>query len=92
MPPIGIAQCRQQGDALAQTVLGAMYEVGGTGVAQDYVLAVDWFRKAAEQGYALAQINLGNMYERGWGVAQSDCPSFSAWVQQGSRAAERGRR
>ncbi|WP_406569303.1 tetratricopeptide repeat protein, partial [Aeromonas veronii] len=59
----------EQGDAMAQFNLGAMYEQG-KGVAQDDKQAVAWYRKAAEQGYAMAQSNLGGMYNTGSGVAQ----------------------
>ena len=49
----------EQGDALAQYNLGAMYEFGD-GVVQDYAEAVRWYRLAAEQGHAKAQYNLGH--------------------------------
>ena len=58
-----------QGDATAQSNLGAMYELG-RGVTQDYAEAVKWYRKAADQGLASAQYNLGVMYDNGQGVAQ----------------------
>ena len=51
------------GHAQAQDNLGEAYEEG-LGVHQDYVEAVQWYRKAAEQGLANAQYNLGVMYER----------------------------
>ena len=59
----------EQGDALAQSVLGGMYEKG-QGVPQDYAEAVRWYRKAANQGNALGQFNLGVMYGKGQGVPQ----------------------
>ncbi len=37
------------GDAIAQFDLGLMYDLG-EGVAQDYAIALIWYRKAAEQG------------------------------------------
>ena len=37
-------------------------------MAQDYGLAVEWYRKAAAQGFAKAITNLGVMYENGFGV------------------------
>ena len=40
-----------QGDASAQSSLGAMYAFG-KGVQRDDAVAVTWFRKAAEQGHA----------------------------------------
>ena len=60
----GVAQLRlvaEQGDARAQAELGARYE-GGRGVAQDYGIAVSWFRRAAEQGDAPGQAALGFLY------------------------------
>ena len=74
----------EQGDALVQNVLGAMYQEG-RGIPQNYVEAVYWYRQAAEQGYALAQINLGEMYEHGCGVPQDDVHAI-AWYR---KAAER---
>jgi TPR repeat protein len=57
----------EQGDAMAQTTRGFMYE-HGLGVTQDPTQAASWFRKAAEQGRAAAQTALGVMYEGGLGV------------------------
>ncbi len=56
-----------EGDAVAQTYVGDIYEKG-LGRAPDYVSAAEWYKKAANQGYAPAQINLGQLYERGLGV------------------------
>ena len=57
----------EQGNALAQMMLGVMY-AKGLGVKQDDVEAVKWYRKAAEQGYAPAQLVLGALYLSGNGV------------------------
>ncbi len=59
----------EQGNAGAQSNLGAMYQ-NGQGVPQDYAKALQWYRKAAEQGKASAQNNLGVMYSKGQGVPQ----------------------
>jgi TPR repeat protein len=75
----------QQGNALAQSDLGLMYEEGH-GVPQDYAEAVRWYRRAAEQGNARAQFNLGLMYEGGHGVPQ-DYVEAVRWYR---RAAEQG--
>ncbi|MBN4048158.1 sel1 repeat family protein [bacterium AH-315-O15] len=64
-------QRAEQGDAVAQYTLGFMYEVG-TGVPQDSVEAVRWYRLAADQGHASAQVNLGVMYRTGQGVPEDD--------------------
>ena len=59
----------EQGDPLAQLLLGLMYDEG-KGVKQDYIEAVKWYRLSAEQGNASAQSNLGLMYAEGQGVLQ----------------------
>ncbi len=65
-----------QGDAVAQYNLGAMYDEG-LGVPQDYVQAVKWSRKAAEQGHASAQYSLGAMYAQGHGVTQDYVQAYT---------------
>ena len=75
----------EQGDADAQTNLGAMYD-NGTGVPQNYSEAVKWYRLAAEQGIATAQYNLGAMYANGEGVPQNDAEAVK-WYRL---AAEQG--
>ena len=75
----------KQGDAMAQSNLGAMY-TEGYGVAQDYAEAAQWYRKAAEQGNAEAQYRLGLAYASGLGVAKDDVQA-ATWYQ---KAAERG--
>jgi hypothetical protein len=79
------SKAAEQGNALAQISLGAMYE-NGQGVAQDYQAAVAWYRKAAEQGNADAQYNLGLKYVDGQGVAQ-DYQAAVTWYR---KAAEQG--
>ena len=69
---LSITVCQKaadQGDALAQGSLGAMY-AEGRGVPQDDGEAAAWFRRAADQGRATAQYNLGVMYAEGRGVPQ----------------------
>ncbi|HFA7670055.1 TPA: sel1 repeat family protein [Neisseria gonorrhoeae] len=71
-------QAAEQGNAAAQFNLGVMYE-NGQGVRQDYVQAVQWYRKASEQGDAQAQYNLGLMYYDGRGVRQ-DLALAQEWL------------
>ncbi len=75
----------EQGDALAQLILGVMYG-NGQGVPQDYKEAVVWFRQAAEQDDAKAQFGLGFMYANGQGVPQ-DYKEAVVWYR---KAAEQG--
>ncbi len=58
-----------QGDALAQTMLGSMFDMGN-GVAKDPQEAVRWYRLAAVQGDATGQLMLGIHYFYGKGVRQ----------------------
>ena len=74
-----------QGYALAQSDLGAMY-LNGYGVSQDYKRAVEWYIKAANQGFVVAQYNLGSMYSNGKGVSQDYKKAFE-WF---TKAANQG--
>jgi hypothetical protein len=69
MAPQLLRLLAEEGNADAQSILGAMYRKG-RGVPQDETEAVKWFRKAAEQGNADAQYNLGVMYANGDAVPQ----------------------
>ena len=71
-------KAEQQGDAMAQIMLGGMYERGTWGVWQDREKATKWYRRAfkcfhlvAEQGDPMAQYWLGGMYKNGIGTAQN---------------------
>jgi len=75
----------EQGDAQAQTALGAIY-LAGREIPQDYAEALLWYRKAANQGYAEAQFYLGVMYERGQGVPLN----FAEAVKWYRKAADQG--
>lgn len=73
----------QKGRPEAQTYVGEIYEKG-LGVAHDYTLAAQWYRKAAEQGYSRAQVNLGLLYERGLGVPKEPVTALN-WYRKASR-------
>lgn len=62
--------------------LGVMY-THGLGVSQDDVVAVEWYRKAAEQGDASAQKNLGSMYRDGYGIEKDEAQAFE-WYHKAS--------
>ena len=55
-----LTQTAEQGNADAQYRLGERYD-NGSGVGQDDVAAVKWYRLAADQGHPRAQSNLGSM-------------------------------
>lgn len=75
----------EQGNAIAQLNLGAMYAIG-QGVPKNDKEAVKWWRKAAEQSNAQAQLFLGAMYEDGQGVQKNDEEA----VRWERKAAEQG--
>jgi TPR repeat protein len=69
----------EQGNAEAETLLGAMYW-SGEGVSRDHHEAAKWYQKAADQGYARAQNDLGFMYGFGEGVPPHDDVQAYKWI------------
>ena len=61
----------EKGDSEAQYKLGTNYHFGRMGVKQDYALAAEWYRKAAEQGNLKAAYYLGTLYQNAQGVPQN---------------------
>ena len=59
------------GDEEAQYNLGVIYS-DGAGIPVDKVLAIKWFRVAADKDFAPAQFNLGIMYQNGDGVQRDN--------------------
>jgi hypothetical protein len=85
LPPLA-----NQGNAIAQGLLGLMY-AKGQGVQQNYAEAVKWYRLAAEQGDAIGQSFLGDVYDKGHGVAQNYAEAvkwFRLAAEQGSDVAQ----
>jgi hypothetical protein len=80
-----------QGSAMAQFFLGAMY-YEGQGVPQSDAEAAKWFRKAAEQGEDTSQDALGSIYFTGGdGIAQNYAEAmkwFRKAADQGNPAAQ----
>jgi len=72
----------EQGDPVAQTYVGEIYEKG-LGVAPDHALAAQWYRRAADKGSSRAALNLGSLYERGLGVP-ADPREAAAWYRRAS--------
>jgi len=64
--------------AKPQYNLGAMY-ANGTGVPQDDIKAVFWFRMAAKQGHIMSQSTLGFMYVNGEGVLEDYVQAYAWW-------------
>ena len=74
----------QQGNARAQTALGVSHFLGedyfyGATVRQDYELAIQFLKSAAEQGEEEAQYYLAEAYSHGLGVSK-DHVKASNWL------------
>ena len=67
-------------EAGEQYALGCKYDIG-QGVERNDVLAVKWYRKAAEQGHTMSQFNMGCMYQLGRGVEQ-DYTQAAKWFKK----------
>lgn len=59
------------GDPKAQFFIGVCY-FKGYRTTQSYMMAKEWFEKAAAQGYIAAMNYLGDMYYNGLGVAKNE--------------------
>jgi len=61
-------------------------------VAQDFSIAVKWWRKAGEHGNADAQYNLAGCFEKGEGVMRNFVEAYK-WAKraaaQGNQAAQK---
>ena len=66
-----IQQQAEQGNALAQAQMGAMYQLGRNGVAKDTQKSAKWMLKAANQGLVEAEVFMAALYDRGLGVKQN---------------------
>lgn len=64
-------QKAEQGNALAEAQVGAMYQLGRNGVEKDAQLSAEWMLKAAKQGLVEAEVFMAALYDRGLGVKQS---------------------
>lgn len=70
----------EDGDPLAQTYVGEIYQKG-LSTAPQYDLAAIWYRKAADQGFIRAQRNLAYLYENGQGV-EKDFQEALYWYRR----------
>jgi len=69
----------EQGNAEAETLLGAMYW-SGEGVLRDHKQAAYWYLRAANRGYARAQNDIGFMYGFGEGIPPKDNIQAYKWL------------
>lgn len=63
----------EKGNVVAMMLMGRIYatDLGFFGAKQDYAMAKDWYKKAADLGFAPAQYEVGNCYYFGHGVEKS---------------------
>lgn len=74
------------GDAAAQVVVGESY-AAGAGVARDYKIAAEWYKKAAEKGDLAGELHLAALYRDGGKGFERDMAQAAAWYR---KAAEQG--
>ena len=80
----------EAGNPEAQFRLAEMY-ANGLGVAQNDMVAVQWYERAAEQDLAAAQLELAELHAAGRGVAASDAMAakwYEAAAGQGNGQAQ----
>lgn len=76
-----IKQKAEQGEALAQAKVSAMYQLGRNGVAKDAQESARWMQKAADQGLVEAQVFMAALYDRGLGV-KHDVKKATQWYEK----------
>jgi TPR repeat protein len=77
-----------QGEMHGQTNLGFMYATG-KGVAENHVMTLNWYVKAAQQGFARAQYNAAVVLYNGIGGVPQDYQQALVWNElavQGGQA------
>jgi len=79
----------QMGLAAAQCDLGVRY-MQGRGVPQDFGLAMENYRKAADQGNDAAMGNIKELYEKGFGVAE-DPVKAAIWKRKSTEQVQKNR-
>jgi uncharacterized protein len=76
-----IKESAEQGNALAQAQLGALYLLGRDGYEVNLQEAAAWMLKAAEQGFLEAEVVVAAMYDRGLGMPQ-DVKKATQWYEK----------
>jgi hypothetical protein len=79
--PSGLGEAQAE----AQFLRGQEF-ASGTGVAQDYTQAAQFWAQAAEQGHSFAQLNLASLYAQGQGVERDEAKALM-WL---TKAANQG--
>ncbi len=69
----------EDGNPMAQRMLGERYAMGLEGAPLDMDKAIFWWNKAAEKGDSYAQSNLGVLYKEGLGGMKKDYVLAHMW-------------
>lgn len=69
----------EDGNPMAQRMLGERYAMGLEGAPMDMDKAIFWWNKAAEKGDAFAQYDLGLLYKEGLGGMNKDYVQAYMW-------------
>ena len=74
----------ENGDAEAECNLGKCYYIG-QGIAQNYYIALSWFRKSADKNWAEAQYYIGRCYYYSQGFPKSDYNQAVIWLEKAAK-------
>lgn len=67
---LNIQRAAEQGEGMAQSMLGTMYQTGDSGLPKDLNKAVEWYMKACSNNDAIGYLGMGSLYAMGKGVKQ----------------------
>ena len=73
----------------AEYALADLY-FNGRGLGQDYISALDWYRRGALRGHVGALYTMGSMYEKGWG-GERDLVEAYAWYSLANKTPDKVR-
>lgn len=79
----GLLRAANKGNTFAQCQIGNLY-FRGIGVQQNFLEAIEWYKRAAMGADATSQFRLGLMYARGLGIEQ-DQQEALLWMKKASR-------
>lgn len=79
--PADFTSSAENGDKEAECNLGKCYYLG-QGIAQNYYIALTWFRKSADKNWAEAQYYIGRCYYYGQGFPTPDYAQAVTWLEK----------
>lgn len=76
-----IQKAAEQGEGMAQSMLGTMYYSGSNGLSKDLGKAVEWYMKACENNDATGFLGMGSLYALGQGVEQDPIQAHRFFIK-----------